>query len=150
MIRRLILCLVPALALGAAAGAARAADNPHVEPAKCLACHAKVPTAQDGDRGDYFLVKDTIDDTCRACHSDSCCKAGEIHLTDHPSNINTWDRKLFRRPKTLPLFDGYITCSTCHFYRQAQGSAFKLVRIVTVDGKNIDWTELCHDCHVNY
>jgi hypothetical protein len=23
-----------------------------------------------------------------------------------------------------------------------------MVRIVKIDGKKIDWTELCHDCHV--
>ncbi len=142
--------LVPVLALVAAATAARAADNPHVEPARCLACHTKVPTADDGERGDYFLIRDTIDDTCHACHTSACCMPGTLHGANHPSNINNWDWKLFHRPKTLPLFNGYITCSTCHFHREAEGSAYKLVRIVKVDGKKVDWTELCHDCHVGY
>ncbi len=150
MIRPPLRCLVPVLVLAAAAVAARAADNPHVEPAKCPACHTKAPTADDAKRGDYFLLKDGIDDTCHTCHETTCCKPGSLHGENHPSNIDTWDAKLFRAPRTLPLYNGYITCNTCHFHRLAQGNAYKLVRIVTIDGRRVDWTELCRDCHVDY
>lgn len=150
MASRSLLCLLPALVLAAVVGAVLAAENPHVEPAECPACHVKVPTADDGERGDYFLTRDTIDDTCHICHEYGCCKPGSLHGNNHPSNINSWDWKLFRRPKTLPLFGGYITCDTCHFHREAQGNAYKLVRIVKVEGKKADWAELCRDCHTDY
>ncbi len=142
--------LLPLLLLAAAPVAARAADNPHVEPATCLSCHTKVPTAEEGQAGDYFLTKDTIDDTCQVCHPYGCCTVGALKGGNHPSNINSWDRNLFTRPKTLPLFNGYITCDTCHFYRQAQedpANAFQLVRIVKVEGDHADWSVLCVDCH---
>ncbi len=147
MTRTPILCLVSILALAAAAASARAVANPHVEPAACPSCHTKTPTAAEGDAGNYYLVKDTIDDTCQVCHPYGCCTVDSLPGNNHPSNINSWDRHLFTKPKTLPLFDGYITCDTCHFYREAQGSPFRLVRIVKVEGDRIDWEGLCVDCH---
>lgn len=146
-LRHLLLSVV---VLAAAASSVQGLVNPHVEPANCPSCHTRAPTAEEGQAGDYFLTKETIDDTCHVCHEYSCCKPSSLHGQNHPSNINTWDRTLFRRPKTLPLFDGYIMCDTCHFHRNAQGTTYKLVRIVKVDGKKIDWTELCVDCHVDY
>src|SRR5512143_3713956 len=142
--------LLPVMMIAVAAASARGLVNPHVEPATCPSCHTKAPTAEEATSGDYFLVKDTIDDTCHVCHEYSCCKPSSLHGQNHPSNIDKWDRKLFRTPKTLPLFNGFITCDTCHYHRNAQGNTYKLVRIVNVDGKKIDWTELCHDCHVDY
>ena len=150
----LILLLLPltVMLFVVAAPPARAVFNPHIEPASCPSCHTKVPTAEQVQAGDFFLIKDSIDDTCHICHEYSCCKPGSLHAKNrnHPSNINTWDRKLFRAPKTLPLHDGYITCNTCHFHRADAGAGFKLVRIVKIDGKKIDWTDLCVDCHVGY
>lgn len=142
--------LLPAVMLAVAAVSARAVLNPHVEPASCPSCHTKTPTAAEGQAGDYFLIKETIDDTCHVCHEKTCCKPGSLHGVNHPSNIDRWDRTRFREPKTLPLFAGYITCDTCHFHRQAQASTYKLIRIVLVDGKRIDWTALCVDCHLGY
>ena len=143
----LLFRLVPILALAAVPLFARAADNPHVEPAKCLSCHTQVPTAAEGQAGDYHLTKDSIDETCKVCHPYGCCTLGSLPGSNHPSNINSWDRSLFTRPKTLPLFNGYITCDTCHFYREAQGSPYRLVRIVRAEPDYFDWTELCTDCH---
>lgn len=126
--------------------------NPHIKPEPCDSCHRKVPTEEEGQAGDFFLLKDTIDDTCHICHEYSCCKPGSLHAPNrnHPSNIDRWDRTKFRRPKTLPLFNGYITCSTCHVHSKPVGPSYKLVRIVQVDGLKIDWTALCTDCHVDY
>lgn len=124
--------------------------NPHIKPEPCDSCHSKVPTKEDGEAGDYFLLKDTIDGTCHVCHEKTCCKPGSLHGINHPSNIRTWDWKLFRRPKTLPLHNGYITCSTCHFHSKPEGGTYKMVRIVKIDGKKIDWTNLCTDCHIGY
>lgn len=134
------------------APAARGVMNPHIEPASCPSCHTKAPTAEETAAGDYFLIKETIDDTCHMCHEYSCCKPGSLHekKRNHPSNIDRWDRSKFREPKTLPLHSGFITCNTCHFHREAQGNSYKLVRIVKVNDKKVDWTELCVDCHVDY
>jgi hypothetical protein len=124
--------------------------NPHVKPEPCGSCHTKTPTKDDGGAGNYFLLKDTIDDTCHVCHETVCCKPGSLHGFNHPSDVDKWDWKKFRRPKTLPLHNGKITCSTCHFHSIPEGDSYKMVRIVKIDGKSIDWTELCHDCHVDY
>src|SRR5512139_867418 len=124
--------------------------NPHIKPEPCGSCHTKVPTEEDGRTGDYFLLKDRIDDTCHICHEKTCCKPGSLHGTNHPSNIDRWDWKKFRRPKILPLHNGFITCSTCHVHSKPDGPSYKMVRIVKIDGKRIDWTELCRDCHEGY
>ena len=124
--------------------------NPHVKPEVCDACHIKVPTADDGERGDYFLAKETIDATCQVCHEYSCCKRGALGQFNHPSNISRWDWSKFHRPRVLPLYGGSITCTTCHFPHVTEEPTYRMVRIVRVEGKKIDWTELCHDCHVDY
>ncbi|MBI5904259.1 MAG: hypothetical protein HZB86_01690 [Deltaproteobacteria bacterium] len=124
--------------------------NPHVKPEPCGSCHTKVPTEAEGRAGDYFLLKDTIDDTCHVCHEKTCCKPGSLHGKNHPSNIDRWDRKLFRRPKSLPLHNGFITCNTCHLHTKPDGPSYMMVRIVKIDGKSIDWSKLCTDCHEGY
>lgn len=124
--------------------------NPHIKPEPCGSCHTKVPSGEEGQSGEYFLLKDTIDETCHVCHEKTCCKPGSLHGASHPSNIRDWDWEIMKRPKTLPLFDGYITCSTCHLHSKPEGDTFKMVRIVKIDGKKIDWTDLCTDCHVDY
>lgn len=121
--------------------------NPHIKPEPCGSCHTKVPTDKDHE---YFLLKDTIDETCHICHEKTCCKPGSLHGISHPSNIDRWDWKLFRRPKTLPLHNGFITCNTCHLHTKPDGPSYKMVRVVKIDGKRIDWTELCRDCHLGY
>ena len=99
--RYLLLCVLAAAVLLAASTDSRALLNPHIKPEPCESCHTKVPTEADGSAGDYFLLKDSIDDTC-------------------------------------------------HFHTKPDGSSFKMVRIVKIDGKMIDWTNLCRDCHMEY
>ncbi len=147
---RTILLFLPLLALHFTPFPAGAVLNPHVKPEPCGSCHTRVPTQEEGEAGDYHLLKDTIDDTCQVCHVAKCCSPGSLHGISHPSNIKDWDWKVFRRPKTLPLHNGYITCSTCHFHSIPEGPSFKMVRIVSVEGKKIDWTGLCRDCHSGY
>lgn len=150
MHRRLKLIPLLAFLLGGASATSFALLNPHIKPEPCGSCHTKVPTEEEGQMGEYFLLKETIDDTCHVCHEKTCCKPGSLHGINHPSNIDDWDWKLFRRPKTLPLYGGFITCSTCHLHSVPDGDSFKMVRIVKIDGKKIDWTALCTDCHVGY
>lgn len=140
----------PVLFLVFSSASAFALLNPHVKPEPCNSCHTKVPTKADGEAGNLFLLKDSIDDTCMVCHEKKCCKPGDLGHLGHPSGIDKWDMKKFRRPVTLPLYDGKITCSTCHFHSVPEGDSYKMVRIVKVDMKKIDWTELCHDCHIDY
>jgi len=148
--RYLLLGVLAAAVLLAASPDSRALLNPHIKPEPCESCHTKVPTEADGSAGNYFLLKDSIDDTCHVCHETTCCKPGSLHGRSHPSNIDKWDLKLFRSPKTLPLHNGFITCNTCHLHTKPDGTSYKLVRIVNIDGKKIDWTNLCSDCHVGY
>lgn len=140
------------LVLGAAAAYAAGLINPHVEPAQCGSCHTRVPTDEEAAQGKYLLLKEGIDETCEICHPYTCCAVGSLHEKEHnhPSNINRWDTTKFRRPKTLPLFDGYITCDTCHFHRVPKENSYKLVRIAVVTQTLHDWAGLCRDCHSDY
>ena len=145
--RYLLLCVVAACVLLIGSPDSLAVVNPHIKPEPCESCHTKVPTEADGRAGDYFLIKESIDGTCHVCHEQTCCKPGSLHGISHPSNIDKWDWKKFRRPKTLPLHNGFITCNTCHLHTMPDGPSYKMVRIVIADGKRIDWTALCLDCH---
>lgn len=138
------------LAFSLAAAPAPALVNPHIPPEPCDSCHTKVPTASEGQAGRYHLIKETIDATCHVCHEKTCCKPGTFHSMNHPSGVDKWDTKLFRKPKTLPLFNGFITCSTCHMHSKPEGESYKMVRMVRRDGRRIDWSELCLDCHIGY
>lgn len=134
------------------AATSRGLINPHVEPANCESCHVKIPSQEEAERGDYFLLKETIDSTCHICHEYTCCKVGSLHEKErnHPSNIDRWDRNKVAEPKTLPLFDGYITCSTCHYHRKPEGGDYKMIRILkkNVLGDLRNWEGLCVDCHI--
>ncbi len=125
--------------------------NPHVGD-HCRSCHLRVPEQGADKPKDYQLLGEEIDPTCLICHERACCTIGTGHQT-HPSGIDTWDKTKFRPPATLPLSGGYITCATCHFWRRELNPApkdYKLVRLVNISGTKIDWTVLCHDCHLDY
>ncbi len=123
--------------------------DPHQKPETCTSCHSQVPDGPVAG-SDYMLLRDSIDDTCHICHEYDCCKLYSLGGHNHPSNIDRWDRKKLKRPKTLPLFRGYITCNTCHLHRKPNAGGYKMIRIVSVDMDRIDWTGLCQDCHVGY
>lgn len=124
--------------------------DPHQKPENCTSCHKQVPDDQDSAGGDYMLLKDSIDITCNICHEYKDCRIYSLKGHNHPSNIDRWDRKKFRKPKTLPLFEGFITCNTCHLHLKLDSGGYKMVRLVTVELNRIDWTGLCQDCHVGY
>lgn len=126
--------------------------NPHIKPEPCESCHRKIPTDEEARDGDYFLLKDTIDATCHICHEYACCKVGSLHEKNrnHPSDIDSWNSDIARKPKNLPLYNGFITCNTCHLHTKHDGEGYKLVRIVEITTMKNDWTELCKDCHVDY
>jgi len=122
--------------------------SPHGEPPSCPSCHTKVPTSEEGAAGIYSLRGDSIDETCCICHVPKC-KPIE-GKRNHPSNINRWNREELRAPDTLPLYNGYITCLTCHYRNRPEGADYKRVRIVKIKGDRADWAGLCRDCHSHH
>ncbi len=146
--------LVPILCAGLLVPApAMPADiiNPH-EGKHCLSCHVREPVREGGEITDYSFLAKEIDPTCMICHGPGCCSIGSKDHT-HASGIKHWDVKLYGAPRKLPLKDGYITCVTCHFWRRdlnPEPEDYKLLRIVKITKRGIDWTELCHDCHREY
>lgn len=121
--------------------------NPHVKPETCGSCHARVPTKEEGDAGNYFLLKESIDATCHLCHRKMCCDFTSLHSFNHKSNFEDWDTKKYRAPKTLPLQNGLITCATCHFHSELPDPDMKMVRLARRTASRIEWIDLCKDCH---
>ncbi len=118
-------------------------SNPHSSE-RCAwnSCHMEDPLGSD-----ILLLGESIDSTCCICHTAKCALTeGKNHI----SNIDKWNRNEFRSPGSLPLYDGYITCMTCHYRTKPQGPDYKMVRIVTVEGDQVTWTELCRDCHAHH
>lgn len=131
---------------------ANAVINPHYKE-NCPSCHLKLPDKGADGAMDYNFLAEDIDPTCLICHADSCCTIAKPHEFTHASGIDRWDKKKYGTPKKLPLSDGYITCATCHFWRRSNNPApedYKLVRLVEVSPTGVDWTSLCHDCHMDY
>ncbi|MBI5418379.1 hypothetical protein HZA55_10645 [Candidatus Poribacteria bacterium] len=80
--------------------------NPHMkikEERKCMFCHI-VPPIEGEDTAETVKIKGSIKLLCIRCHSDR----------SHPGNFKHWIRPSMVIPKSFPLDDGYITCSTCH------------------------------------
>ena len=148
--RYVLFGVLAAAFLLAASPDSRAVLNPHIQPESCESCHTKVPTAAEGSAGDFFLLKPSIDDTCLVCHEKTCCKVGTLHHFEHPSNIDQWDATRFKAPKTLKLYSGFITCTTCHVHSIPEGESFKMVRLAQRDGMRIEWVRLCRDCHTRF
>ncbi len=96
-----------------------------MRPEPCESCHSKIPSDKDAQEESYFLLKKSIDATCHICH------------------------EYAREPKQLSLHKRYITCNTCHLHRKPEGQDYKLVRLVKISNKKIDWSEFCVDCHAN-
>lgn len=131
---------------------ADAITNPHVKD-NCSSCHLKLPEKGADGVMDYSFLAEDIDPTCMICHSDSCCSIAKPHESTHASGIDRWDKNKYGTPKKLPLYDGYITCATCHFWRRSNNPApvdYKLVRLVEIRPTGVDWTVLCHDCHSGF
>ncbi|HWR96846.1 MAG TPA: hypothetical protein VN317_00335 [Candidatus Methanoperedens sp.] len=132
---------------------AQAMVNPHYDQKSCGSCHLQEPSAREGGGMDYHFLGEEIDRTCNICHTQDCCTIAGPHQGTHPSGIDRWDERKYGRPKELPLFGGYITCATCHFWRRDNNPKpqdYKLVRLVDIRPTKIDWTLLCADCHKDH
>ena len=149
-----IITILLTLTVGAWVGNASSIEiiDPHAEPAKCSSCHRENPTGEDVLSDEYNLLADSIDQTCHICHPYDCCRINSLKGHNHPSNVSKWDVEKFTEPETLPLFDGLITCNTCHYHRMSDipGRNYKMVRLVEVTLESVDWTRLCSDCHTDY
>ena len=155
--RKWIFCLVMASffqvhAAGLCRGEAIPIIDPHEEPAQCLSCHNREMRPDEEVSGEDILLADTIDDTCHICHPYDCCRINSLKGHNHPSNVSEWDVENFTEPDSLPLFDGMITCLTCHHHRKSEikGRHYRMVRLVKVNLGGVDWTGLCLDCHKDY
>ena len=118
-------------------------SNPHPsEGCTWNSCHTEDPFG-----GNILLLGESIDGTCCICHTEKCTLT---QGTNHISNIDQWNKDEFKNPGSLPLYNGFITCMTCHYRTKPQGADYKMVRIVTLDGDRISWAELCVDCHAHH
>ena len=132
--------------------------NPHdtSKPKFCLNCHTEEIYAKNCNEPEgYCLLAGSVDGLCLTCHiKEECCKPGLTHLPkihlgmkNHPSNVEASDIPSAYYPKTLPLHQGRITCRTCHLHVREKPDGYKMLRLVDITSKGVDWTVLCHDCH---
>ena len=152
MTRVLFFAVLLAATLLAAAPAA-SVINPHYDENTCGSCHLSEPEQGADGEMDYHFLGEDIDPTCNICHEKKCCTIAAPHESTHLSGTDRWDEEKYGTPEDLPLFDGYITCATCHFWRRANNPSeqdYKLLRLVKVEDTKINWAGLCLDCHKEY
>jgi hypothetical protein len=125
----------------------------------CTDCHTEDIYTEDCHENDGFcLIAKSVDDLCLHCHVKAeCCRLGQEHQSqlflgagNHPSDVDISDVDPAHLPETLPIHDGRITCRTCHLHSRAEESDYKMLRLVKLDGKKVDWSVLCLDCHDDY
>jgi len=141
------------------AAAEEIADPHNTHMADCTKCHTSDIYTEDCHESDSFcLAAESVDNLCLTCHvKEDCCRLGQDHQSQlflgentHPSDIDVRDVSPAHLPKTLPIQDGRITCDTCHLHSRAGESDYKMLRLVKVEGEEVDWTALCADCHGEY
>ena len=150
--------VIAAFFLLAAHADAAEVSSPHDtdEPKICLNCHTSdIYSKLCNESAGYCLLAGSVDGLCLTCHvKEECCKPGLEHLPrlhlgmkNHPTDVTLGNVPPAYRPKTLPLHNGRITCHTCHLHRRDKQGGYKMLRLVNVTAKGVDWTPLCHDCH---
>jgi hypothetical protein len=96
-----------------------------------------------------------VDGLCLTCHiREECCKPGLTHVPklylgmfSHKSDVEAAKVPEAYYPKTLPIHHGRITCRTCPLHVREAPNGYKMLRLVTITSKGVDWTILCRDCH---
>lgn len=137
---------------------ATAITNPHdtSKPKFCLNCHTEeIYTKNCNEPEGYCLLAGSVDGLCLTCHiKEECCRPGLTHLPkihlgarNHPSGLEAGKIPSASSPKTLPLHQGRITCRTCHLHVRERPDGYKLLRLVDIASKGVDWAVLCRDCH---
>ena len=148
-------CALPVLMLHRDA-AALADPHDTAMPKFCLNCHTEEIYSKSCSENDgYCLLAGTVDGICMSCHvNEECCKPGLEHLPrlhlglrSHLSDIDARDVAPTSYPRTLPIHQGRITCRTCHLHTREPGGDYKMLRLVRISSRGVDWTALCQDCH---
>ncbi len=80
--------------------------NPHWTGTFCLTCHDKVP--KKGEKP-TFLFDGDITLVCNRCH-----ETEEATADIHPVDMAPPDNDFVQVPKKFPLWNGVVTCTTCH------------------------------------
>jgi len=126
---------------------------------ECTDCHTvDIYTEDCHERDGFCLTAKSVENLCLRCHvKEECCRLGQDHqaqlflgVRNHPSNVDLRDVNPAHLPETLPIHDGRITCRTCHLHSRAEESDYKMLRLVELEGSEVDWTVLCQDCHEEY
>ncbi len=81
--------------------------NPHFTGKDCDACHEGIPRRGDSDARLKFKGDDIT--LCNSCHENELIK-GNLH----PVGIIPSEEKGINIPADFPLYEGEITCMTCH------------------------------------
>ncbi len=155
VLQRIVLCafLVPLLC-----SEASGIVNPHdtTKPKYCLNCHTEeIYTQNCEDDAGYCLLGGSVDGICLTCHlKEDCCRPGREHLPSiylglksHPTDVEVRDLPSAYYPKTLPIHRGRITCRTCHRHARERSGGYKMLRLVKITDRGVDWSVLCQDCH---
>jgi len=132
--------------------------SPHDDdkPRVCLNCHTEeVYSKVCGESDGYCLLAGSVDGLCQTCHiREDCCRPGLRHLPklhigarSHPSGEEACEIPAELLPRSLPVQDNCITCRTCHLHRRERPDGYKMLRLVKITDKGVDWTPLCQDCH---
>lgn len=117
--------------LGGVDGTAAASgpNNPHGDPAGCVACHAP------GESPDKPGAALPIVQTCRSCHP-----TADMHPVGMaPSHVKVADG--------WPLENGKVTCATCHAEPAHGGEAAALKAPWHRGGPYPSVTRFCYACH---
>jgi len=81
--------------------------NPHRSGIFCFLCHEKEP--HGAEKEIYLKCKGDTVALCKNCHDNQRAKAD-----NHPVNIIPSQSGGVKIPKDFPLFQGKVTCLTCH------------------------------------
>ena len=145
------------LLLAARAGAAEIVSPHNTDtPKVCLNCHTEEIYAKICDEIEgYCLLAGSVDGLCLTCHiKEECCKPGLQHLPklhiglrNHPTDVRTREIPPAYLPRTLPIHNGRVTCRTCHLHKRESVGGYKMLRLVRITERGVDWDSLCQDCH---
>ncbi|MDD5773464.1 MAG: cytochrome c3 family protein [bacterium] len=116
--------------------------NPHLKNAFCLTCHTEEPVKGIPN---IRFGGNTIE-TCMRCHRDEFpWRSADFH----PINVSA-DAPGKHKPKNLSLFDGKITCLTCHYAdcRVENKKEVKKTNKIFLRGGPYQYrSDICFECH---